>query len=90
MKKILFMIVLLWVNICCISSFAVELDPLEILKKVEDTYKSMETYKSQGTRTVVTESDNQKNELLTSYSILLKKPNLYRIYSETTFSMGGK
>jgi len=87
MKKIM-SIVFILVSILSVSCFADETDPVEILKKMRDTYKSMETYKSEGIRTIDTERDNQKSEMVTSYSILLKKPNLYRISYETTFTLG--
>lgn len=89
MKRIMLMVVIM-ISILAVSCFAQETDPLGILKKVRDTYKSLETYKSAGTVTTSTERDNQKTEMITSYSIILKKPNLYRVSSELTFNMASQ
>ncbi len=86
MKRIMPMLFIM-ISILAVSCFADGTDPRGILKKVRDTYKSLETYKSEGTVTTNTERDNQKTEMITSYSIILKKPNLYRISSDLTFNM---
>ena len=85
MKRILLMAFVM-VIILSVSCFAEDTDPWEILKKARDTYKSMETYKSEGVRTTITERDNEKTEMVNSYSILLKKPNLYRVSYEETLN----
>lgn len=87
MKRIMSM-VLIMMSILSVSCFADETDPGEILKKVRDTYKSMETYRSEGTTIINTEKEDQKTEMVTTYSIVLKKPNLYRISYEMKFSLG--
>jgi outer membrane lipoprotein-sorting protein len=56
--------------------FAGDMTSGEIIEKVKATYGSLQTYKTEGT--VVTEiNGNTKTE--TSFSVLLKKPNLYLI-----------
>jgi hypothetical protein len=61
------------------NSFGSDLSPNKILKKVEEKYKSMESYKSDGTITSDIDSGGKKMQIVTSFSILLKKPNLYLI-----------
>lgn len=51
----------------------------EIIKKVEETYKSLKTYRAEGTVTSVSNSGKGTFEMKTSFSIMLKKPNLYVI-----------
>lgn len=58
-------------------AFGDEISPNEILKKVAATYKSMKTYKAQGIITSDFSFGGGKKK--TSFSILLKKPNLYLI-----------
>ncbi len=72
-------IILTLLNILTIHGFAEEVDPNQIFEKVRDTYKSMETYKSEGTVTVTIDQENRKETATTEFSILLKKPNFYRI-----------
>ena len=62
----------------------------EILEKVSTTYKSMETYKAQGTITSDIDSGQVKMTMETSFSILLKKPNLYLIsWTQKNMPMAG-
>ncbi len=56
-----------------------ESSPGEILKKVTTAYKSLDTYKSEGTIISDIDSGVAKIKQETSFSILLKKPNLYLI-----------
>ena len=73
--------VLLMISVLTVSCWADETDPGQILEKVRTTYKSMETYKSEGTVAVNMEQEATTTEFL----IVLKKPNLYRIsWSETS------
>ena len=54
--------------------------PKEILKKFTATYKAMKTYKAEGTTTSdIDTGGGMKMKTETSFSILLKKPNLYLI-----------
>ncbi len=62
-----------------IPVFGKETSPDEILKQVAATYKTMKTYKSEGTITSDIDTDVMKIKQVTSFSILLKKPNLYLI-----------
>lgn len=59
--------------------FAEETDPSAIFKKVMEKYKSMQTYSSEGT--IVSDMDigSMEVSLETSFSMKLKKPNLYLI-----------
>ena len=61
------------------ASVSPTMTPGEILDKVTATYKSMETYKSDGTITSDIDTGGTKMTIETSFSILLKKPNLYLI-----------
>lgn len=60
-------------------SSAEELTPSEIFEKVKAAYKSMETYQAEGTITSNVETPGTKLNTKASFSILLKKPNLYLI-----------
>ena len=62
-----------------VSCPADEPEPTKIFEKVIATYKSMETYQSEGTVTSNMEMDGKIITSFTNFSILLKKPNLYRI-----------
>ncbi|MFC1840487.1 outer membrane lipoprotein carrier protein LolA [Thermodesulfobacteriota bacterium] len=60
------------------SAFCNDPSPEEILNKVVATYKSMKTYKAEGTRYPdYLEKENIKQGI--PFSILMKKPNLYLI-----------
>lgn len=58
---------------------AQDTDPNEVFDKVVSTYKSMQTYKAQGTILSEIDFGGMKRNTETSFSILLKKPNLYLI-----------
>ena len=60
-------------------SFGGDSFPSKILKKVNEKYKTMETYKAKGTITSNMDISGMKMKIETSFSILLKKPNLYLI-----------
>ena len=59
--------------------FGNETSPEEILKKVAATYKTLKTYKAEGTINSDIDMGVRKIKQVTSFSILLKKPNLYLI-----------
>jgi outer membrane lipoprotein-sorting protein len=61
------------------NAVAEEMFPDEIMKKVTATYRSMETYKAEGMITSDIDSGGMKMTIETSFTILLKKPNLYLI-----------
>lgn len=61
------------------NSFGNDITPRELLKKVAATYETMETYKAEGTVTSDIDVGGMKVKIETSFSILLKKPNLYLI-----------
>jgi outer membrane lipoprotein-sorting protein len=61
------------------TSFGDNITPNDILKRVDATYKSMQTYKAEGTITSDIDTGGMKMNMVTSFSILLKKPNLYLI-----------
>jgi len=54
-------------------------DAASILKRVEATYKAMESYRANGTIISEKEMGGTTVRTTTTYSILLKKPNLYLI-----------
>jgi len=58
---------------------AEDISPSEIFENVKTAYTSMDTYKSQGTITSNIDTDGRKINTETSFSIMLKKPNLYLI-----------
>ena len=58
---------------------AEDISPSEIFENVKTAYTSMDTYKSQGTITSNIDTDGMKINTETSFSIILKKPNLYLI-----------
>ena len=58
---------------------AEDITPDKILEKVKTAYKSMDTYKAQGTITSNIDTDGTQMNTETSFSIILKKPNLYLI-----------
>ena len=51
----------------------------KVLEDVAAAYKTLDTYKAEGTVKVDMETGSTKTSMETSFSILLKKPNLYRI-----------
>src|SRR6266404_3502832 len=67
--------------------FGEETDPGEILKKVIATYDSLAAYSSEGT--IVSDADTAagKMKIESSFSIKLKKPNLYLIQWDQKNSM---
>ena len=62
-----------------IKSYGDSDSPGDIFNKVLEKYKSMQTYKAEGTITTDVENGGIKINSKTSFSILLKKPNLYLI-----------
>ncbi len=61
------------------SAPAEDMTPAAVLEKVEAAYESLDTYKAQGTITSSVDTGQMKVEMKTSFSIILKKPNLYLI-----------
>ena len=51
----------------------------EVLKKAEEAYKALETYESEGSAVMEMDMDEHETKTETSFSMRLKKPNLYRI-----------
>jgi len=58
---------------------AEDITPSKIFEKVKTAYKSMDTYKAQGTITSNIDTGGMEMNTETSFSIILKKPNLYLI-----------
>jgi len=67
--------------------FAEDTEPSAIFKKVIAAYDSMETYSSEGTIISDVDSDVGKMKSETSFSMKLKKPNLYLIEWDQKNSM---
>lgn len=64
--------------------------PSEIFKKVVSTYESLQTYKAEGIIVSDIDAGDMKMSTETSFSILLKKPNLYLIsWTQKNMSMAG-
>jgi hypothetical protein len=56
-----------------------DMTPSEIFQKVMAAYKSIDTYKSQGSITSSIDTGEMKMDMETTFSMILKKPNLYLI-----------
>lgn len=76
MRIIIIVISLVMFGAC---SLAEETSPDKVFEKVIAKYKSMNTYKDEGTITAKIETGSMKMTKETSFSIILKKPNLYLI-----------
>jgi hypothetical protein len=69
---------------------AEDITPSKIFEKVKTAYKSMDTYKAQGTITSNIDTGGTKMSTETSFSIILKKPNLYLIsWTQENMAMPG-
>ena len=68
-------------------SGAEDLQPAEIFRKVEANYKSMKTYSADGKITSDLDMGPRKVTLETTFSIKLKKPNMYLISWQQANSM---
>lgn len=53
--------------------------PKDVFEKVVAAYDALQTYKADGTITLDIESGGVKTNMATSFTILLKKPNLYLV-----------
>ena len=71
--------VALAVGLLSATSFGDDTTASDVLAKVEAAYRSMQTYKAEGTITSDIDFGGRKMNTVTSFSILLKKPNLYLI-----------
>jgi outer membrane lipoprotein-sorting protein len=75
-KKLFAFVIVLLLGI---HGLAEDITPSKICEKVGATYKSMQTYKAEGTITSDIDTGGTKMNIETSFSIILKKPNLYLI-----------
>jgi len=72
----------------CLQGCADDITPSEILELAEAAYKSMDTYKAEGTVTSDIDTGGMKVNAETSFSMVLKKPNLYLItWAQTNSAM---
>jgi outer membrane lipoprotein-sorting protein len=76
--KIITLIVAM-VMIGTVVAAAEEMSATDLIKKVEDTYRTMKTYKAEGTIIADIKTSDTAERAETSFSILLKKPSFYRI-----------
>jgi hypothetical protein len=67
------------IGILCANVYAKDITPREIFEKVQAKYNSIQTYKAQGIITSDVDASGMKMKIETSFSIVLKKPNLYLI-----------
>lgn len=68
-----------------------DINPSKIFEKVKAAYKSMDTYKAHGTITSNIDTSETKMNIETSFSIILKKPNLYLIsWTQKNTAMPGR
>ncbi|OHB73761.1 MAG: hypothetical protein A2Z25_00765 [Planctomycetes bacterium RBG_16_55_9] len=73
-----------------VQGCAEDVTPSKIFEKVMAAYKSMDTYKSQGTITSNIDTGGMKIDMETSFSIILKKPDLYLIsWTQKNVAMPG-
>ena len=69
---------------------AQSITPSEVFKEVTTTYESLQTYKAAGIILVDIDTGSTKMSIETSFSILLKKPNLYLIsWTQRSMPMAG-
>ena len=69
---------------------AEDIPPSKIFEKVKAAYQSMDTYKAQGTITSNIDTGGTKTNIETTFSIILKKPNLYLIsWTQKSMAMPG-
>jgi hypothetical protein len=62
-----------------VPAFAEDATPSAIFEKTKSTYQSMETYKAEGNIVADVDTGGMQMKTETSFSMLLKKPNLYLI-----------
>lgn len=87
-RKILFAFAILMMLIA--HGCAEDIAPDKIFEKVKTAYKSMDTYKAQGTIISNIDTGEMKVNVETSFSIILKKPNLYLIsWTQKNMAMPG-
>src|SRR5690242_5465159 len=67
------------VGLLCATCIAQETTPGEVFARVKSAYGSLQTYKSEGTITAEVNTGAMTVKFDTSFSIVLKKPNLYLI-----------
>lgn len=85
MNKIKIFALTIVMLILCINAYSDNPSATEILKKVAATYNSMKTYKVEGNIIIEDVTNTTKSLVNYSFSILMKKPNLYLItWSPTT------
>ena len=65
--------------LCAAHGCAEDITPSKLFEKVKAAYKSMDTYKAQGTITANIDTGGTETNMETTFSIILKKPNLYLI-----------
>jgi hypothetical protein len=66
-----------------------EIEPAELFKKVTAAYDALQSYTSEGTIVSDIDTGAGKTNIETSFSIKLKKPNLYRISWEQKLGFPG-
>ena len=72
------------------NTFGDDISPNELLEKVAATYEAAKTYKAEGTITSDIDTGGMTMKIETSFSILLKKPNLYLIsWTQKNMTMPG-
>lgn len=89
MNKIKTVAIIITMFILCINANAENPSVKEILNKVVATYKSMKTYKCKGTRSSFEKSTMGTGTGGGTFTILLKKPNLYLITWTSAIALPG-
>lgn len=71
------------------SAPAADITPGELLAEVAKKYREMDTYESEGTITSDIDTGNMKMTMETTFTVRLKKPNLFLITWTQKMPMGG-
>lgn len=72
------------------SCFAENVNPAKVFEEVVSAYKSLQTYKAEGVISADINTGDMNMTIETSFSILLKKPNLYLIsWTQKNIPMAG-
>jgi hypothetical protein len=75
--------------LCATIARSQEIEPAELFKKVTAAYDALQTYSSEGTIFSDIDTGSVKVKTETSFSIKLKKPNLYQISWEQKLGFPG-
>ena len=78
-NRLRILVIAMTVLLLCTNGFGDDTTPHDVMRKVAAAYQAMKTYKAEGIITFRSDSGGPPKKTETSFSILLKKPNLYLI-----------